>query len=171
MADEVRVFGEFRFHPSTGELFRGGRPVELQNQPARVLEMLTKRPGELLTREEIRDALWGNGTHVDFDRSLNYCIRRIRAALDDSPGAPRYLETLPRRGYRFLAPVSTEEAPRRREPRTRLGLAAACFLIGLLGGAAAADALDRTSLHRRVVDWIHTQWPVPPSGCPWAGQG
>jgi DNA-binding winged helix-turn-helix (wHTH) protein len=168
MADEARLFGEFRFQPATGELFRQGEPVELQNQPARVLDMLTRRPGELLTREEIRDALWGSGTHVDFDRSLNYCIRRIRAALDDSPRSPRYLETLPRRGYRFLAPVTRDEAERK--SKGRLSLAAAFFLMGLLGGAAFADALERTSLHRRVVDWIHLQWPVPPSGCPWAGE-
>ena len=71
-----------------------------------MLEVLTGRPGELVTRDELREAVWGGGTYVDFDRSLNFCIRRIRMALGDSTREPAYLETLPRRGYRFLAPVT-----------------------------------------------------------------
>ena len=165
MAGQVRRFGEFQFHPETGELFRSGERVELQNQPARVLELLTRRPGELVTRDELRETVWGGDTCVDFDRSLNFCIRRIRVALGDSTRSPLYLETLPRRGYRFVAPVATERKDRgRRVPVIRL--IAAAFVLGLFGGAALAD--DQSSLHRRVVDWVHHQVLVPGELCPWA---
>jgi DNA-binding winged helix-turn-helix (wHTH) protein len=165
VSPEIRAFGKFAFHPATGELFSGDERVELQNQPARVLEILTRRPGELVTREEIRRALWGGETFVDFDRNLNYCIRRIRAALGDSPRTPRYVETLPRRGYRFLAPVAVG---RDRAPRKRLDLAAAAFVLGLLGGAVMNDVYASSSLHRRVVDWLHDRLEVAGESCPWA---
>lgn len=165
MAGQVRRFGEFQFHPETGELFRNGERVELQNQPARVLELLTRRPGELVTRDELRGAVWGGDTHVDFDRSLNFCVRRIRVAVEDSTRQPMYIETLPRRGYRFLAPVAIESKDRgHRVPALRL--TAAAFVLGLFGGAALAD--DQSSLHRRVVDWIHHQVLIPGERCPWA---
>jgi DNA-binding winged helix-turn-helix (wHTH) protein len=161
-----RAFGPFEFHPETGELFRDGVKRELQNQPARLLELLTRRPGELVTREELRQAIWGGDTYVDFDRSLNFCVRRIRVALSDSSREPSYLETLPRRGYRFLAPVSSGRpaAPRSR----KLPLAAVAFALGLLGGVAVAEDYGRSSLHRRLVDWLHHQVLAEGEGCPWA---
>jgi len=171
MARQVRRFGEFQFHPETGELFRSGERVELQNQPARLLELLTRRPGELVTRDELRRAVWGGDTHVDFDRSLNFCVRRIRVALGDCSRSPMYLETLPRRGYRFLAPVTVgsnnqvKNAPAR---RGLLRLTAAAFVLGLLGGAVLAEDYGRSSVHRRIVDWLHHQVLVPGERCPWA---
>ncbi|MFL6231762.1 MAG: transcriptional regulator, partial [Thermoanaerobaculia bacterium] len=78
----------------------------LQPQPARVLELLARRSGEVVSREEIRETVWGE-SFVDFDASLNFCIKQIRRALGDSATAPTYIETLPRRGYRFLLPVQT----------------------------------------------------------------
>jgi DNA-binding winged helix-turn-helix (wHTH) protein len=167
--DNVRCFGDFRFHPETGELFRSGERVDLQNQPARVLALLTGRPGQLVTREEIRHALWGEDTHVDFDRSLNFCVRRIRVALGESTHSPLYLETLPRRGYRFLAPVSVGRE-KTGSPRL-LRLAAAAFVLGFLGGAALAEDYGKSSLHRRLVDWMHTQMLAPGERCPWSGGG
>ncbi len=166
----MRSFGPFHFHPGTGELFRSGLPVDLQNQPARVLEVLTRRPGELLTREELRETVWGGDTFVDFDRSLNFCIRRIRVALGDSTRQPKYLETLPRRGYRFVAPVAFGGgAAKRSSVRSRfLGLTAAAFLLGFFGGAVLAEDQGRSSLHRRLVDWLHHQMLVPGESCPWA---
>jgi DNA-binding winged helix-turn-helix (wHTH) protein len=161
MAPGVRRFGPFQFHPETGELFRNGERVELQNQPARVLELFTRRAGELVTREELRSTLWGNDTYVDFDRSLNFCVRRIRVALEDSSREPAYLETLPRRGYRFLATVSLGGAPRRKMPV----VAAAAFLLGLFGGAALAE---EQGLHRFLVDWLHERILVSGQRCPWA---
>ncbi len=165
MPPQVRRFGSFQFHAETGELFRSGIKIELQNQPARVLELLTRRPGELVTRDELRETIWGGDTYVDFDRSLNFCIRRIRVALGESTRSPLFLETLPRRGYRFVAPVAIESKDRGR-PVPVLRLIAAAFVLGLFGGAALAD--DQSSLHRRVVDWVHHQVLVPGGRCPWA---
>lgn len=102
-------FGQFDFEPSSGELRRDGTPIRLQPQPARVLAMLIERAGEPVTREDLRARIWGAETFVDFERGLNFCIAQIRSALGDSAGSPRFVETLPRRGYRFIAPVSALE--------------------------------------------------------------
>src|SRR4051794_39445978 len=79
--------------------------VRVAPQPFKLLVLLTSRPGELVSRDEIREAIWGKETYVDFDQGLNVCIRQIRAALSDDAATPRYVETLPRRGYRFIAQV------------------------------------------------------------------
>src|SRR3954470_1176992 len=103
-------FASFEFDAAAGELWRDGRRVALQRQPSRLLELLASRPGELVTREEIRQALWGDDTHVDFERSLNFCVARLRSALRDNAASPTYVETVPSRGYRFIAPVDTAGA-------------------------------------------------------------
>jgi DNA-binding winged helix-turn-helix (wHTH) protein/Tol biopolymer transport system component len=102
-APHVR-FGVFDFNPETGELWKSGRRVRLRPQAARVLALLAARPGQVVSRDELREQVWGN-TVVDFDHGLNLCIQSIRVALRDDADTPRYVETLPRRGYRFLAPV------------------------------------------------------------------
>jgi TolB-like protein/DNA-binding winged helix-turn-helix (wHTH) protein len=103
---ESRIrFGPFEFDANSGELRRDGRRVRLQRQPSRLLELLTARPGEVITRDEIRQALWGNDTYVDFERSLNFCVARLRAALGDNATSPAFVETVPTRGYRFIAAV------------------------------------------------------------------
>ena len=99
------TFGPFRLDLNSHELHRSGIAVRLQPQPARLLALLVERAGELVTRDEIRRTVWGADTFVDFDQSVNFCIRQIRTALHDSADKPCYLETLPRRGYRFIAPV------------------------------------------------------------------
>lgn len=96
-------FGNFEADLKTGELRKNGRPVKLQPQPFKVLALLLERPGELVTREDIHQILWGDDTFVDFERGLNFAINRIREALGDDADRPRYIETLPRRGYRFIA--------------------------------------------------------------------
>jgi DNA-binding winged helix-turn-helix (wHTH) protein/TolB-like protein len=98
-------FGLFEFDCESGELWRQGLAVRLQPQPARVLAILVSRPGDLVSREALRREVWNDGTYVDFERGLNFCIAQIRAALGDSADSPRFVETLPRRGYRFIAPV------------------------------------------------------------------
>ncbi|HSP67904.1 MAG TPA: tetratricopeptide repeat protein [Bryobacteraceae bacterium] len=98
-------FGPFELSGSTGELLKEGVLLKLQPQPFHVLRLLVARPGELVTREEIQEALWPNGTTVEFSQGLNFCIRQIRAALNDDAREPRFIETLPKRGYRFIAPV------------------------------------------------------------------
>ena len=99
------TFGPFALDLNTGELRRSGASVNLQPQPSKLLVLLVERAGELVTREEIRRAVWGAETFVDFDQSVNFCVRQIRTALHDNANSPCYLETLPRRGYRFIAPI------------------------------------------------------------------
>jgi cholera toxin transcriptional activator len=143
-------FGAFEADASTGELRRQGIRIRLNTQPFQVLTMLLDRPGELLTRDEIARQLWPDGTFVDYEHGLNSAINRIREALGDTASSPRFVETLARRGYRFVAPVErisaeidaqappAASAPQRRaeleappagpgretEPETDLGLGA-----------------------------------------------
>src|SRR5215467_8161027 len=98
-------FGDFELSVRSGELLRNGRPVKLQQQPCKVLGILATRSGQLITRDELRQEIWPNGTFVDFEHGINFCIKQIRAALGDDAQSPVYIETLPRRGYRFIAPV------------------------------------------------------------------
>jgi DNA-binding winged helix-turn-helix (wHTH) protein len=98
-------FGVFEADASTGELRRKGTRVKLNAQPFQLLLMLLARPGQVLTREEISQALWPDGTFVDFEHGVNSAINRIREALGDAAGNSRFVETLARRGYRFVAPV------------------------------------------------------------------
>src|SRR4051794_3806594 len=100
-------FGTFEIDARTGELWREGVPVHLPPQPFKVLWLLASRAGDVVTREEIRQELWGTDTFVDFDGSLNFCINQIRKVLRDSAESPRFIHTLPRRGYRFIASVET----------------------------------------------------------------
>jgi Tol biopolymer transport system component/DNA-binding winged helix-turn-helix (wHTH) protein len=99
-------FGVFEFDLRVGELRRNGLKVKLQEQPLQVLTLLLDKPGEIVTREDLRNRLWPADTFVDFDHSLNAAIRRLRDALGDSAENPRFVETVARRGYRFLSPVS-----------------------------------------------------------------
>ena len=99
-------FGSFEVDLASGELRRQGRKIGLQDQPFRLLALLLDRAGELVTREELRDKLWPADTFVDFDHSLNTAVRKLREALGDSAETPRYVETLARRGYRFVAPLA-----------------------------------------------------------------
>jgi DNA-binding winged helix-turn-helix (wHTH) protein len=94
-----------------GELFKGGRKIKLQEQPFRILAMLLERPGELVTREELRQRLWSEDTFVDFEHSLNTAIKKLRRALCDEADKPRFVETLPRRGYRFVGSLVDDAPP------------------------------------------------------------
>jgi DNA-binding winged helix-turn-helix (wHTH) protein len=98
-------FGAFELDPGVGELRRSGRLVALTGQPLRVLTLLVERAGDVVTRDELQRQIWGGDTHVDFDAGLSTCINQIRTALGDRAASPRFVETLPRRGYRFVAPV------------------------------------------------------------------
>src|SRR5258708_30665540 len=111
MALEVRSrsilrFGVFEVDVRSGELRKQGERIKLQEQPFHVLTVLLKQPGEVVTREELRNQNWPVDTFVDFDNSLNTAINKLREALGDSADSPRFIETLPRRGYRFIAPVT-----------------------------------------------------------------
>src|SRR5271170_4850756 len=99
-------FGVFEADVHNRALRKQGLQVKLQEQPFNVLTVLLRRPGQLVTREELQSALWPSDTFVDFDSSLNTAIKKLREALGDSADNARFIETLPRRGYRFLAPVT-----------------------------------------------------------------
>ena len=130
MPGEPIRFGLFEFDPRSGELRKQGLKIRLQGQPVEILSMLLARPGELVTREELQKKLWPEDTFVDFDPSLNAAMKRLRSALGDSAETPRFIETLARRGYRFLAPVDAQLAlqPRCRF-RLRFRLRAAHFSV------------------------------------------
>ncbi|HUU35537.1 MAG TPA: winged helix-turn-helix domain-containing protein [Vicinamibacterales bacterium] len=135
----IHTFGTFSFDSRSSELTRQGRRVPLEPQPARALARLLADAGELVTRDELRAAIWGAETHVDYDRGLAYCIGQVRTALGDSGDNPRFVETLPRRGFRFVAPVAPAEtgpvAPTSAAPRAARWILAAIFALALVGGA------------------------------------
>jgi len=110
------IFGDYELDCRTGELQRNGTTVRLQPQPAKLLSILVSRAGEVVTREELAEAVWGPDTYVDFEHGLNFAIRKIRRVLQDDSENPRYLETVPKRGYRFIAAVADSARPQRIQP-------------------------------------------------------
>jgi eukaryotic-like serine/threonine-protein kinase len=96
-------FGPFEVHSSSGELLKNGLRIKLQEQPYRLLVALLERPGEVVSREDLRNRLWLDDTFVDFENGLRVAVRKLREALGDDAENPRYVETIPKRGYRFLA--------------------------------------------------------------------
>jgi Tol biopolymer transport system component/DNA-binding winged helix-turn-helix (wHTH) protein len=110
VSHQVR-FGEFQLDLQTAELLRNGHKLILQDQPFQVLTILLQRPGQLVTREELKRRLWPSDTFVDFDHGLNKAVNRLREVLGDSADQPRFIETLPRRGYRFIVPVQSSTDP------------------------------------------------------------
>jgi len=109
LSKRVYRFGLFQIDSDGGKLLRHGVPIRVQEQPLRVLCLLLERPGELVTREQLRESLWPDGTSVEFDGSLNSALKRLRFALGDDADNPVFIETVPRRGYRFIAPVECEQ--------------------------------------------------------------
>lgn len=140
-------FGKFEYDPETLELHSDKETIRLQPQPARLLHLLIASRGAVVSRDAVRRHLWPDEIHVEFDQSMNSCVKRIRVALGDSAEAPRYIETLPRIGYRFLQPVmevrdgdpplpTARAAPIAPEPRPRSRRVAAVALAAV--GAAVA---------------------------------
>ena len=125
----LRRFAQFELDLRTGELYKEGKRIKLQEQPCHVLALLVEHRGDLVTREELRKTLWPNDTFVDFDHGVNLAINKLRDALGDSVEKPRFIETLTRRGYRFIAPVSTPKTLRDSEPQARV----TSFPAGLAG--------------------------------------
>ena len=134
---QVRT-GLFEIDLASGQLHKNGRKLPLQEQPFRVLAILLERPGEVVTRQELQARLWPADTYVGFDEGLNTAIRKLRTALGDSAGNPRFIETLPRRGYRFIAPVT--------ETTTANGLPAIANVAGIREDNAIADSEEAVSL-------------------------
>jgi len=181
----VLRFSVFELDLERRELRRRGTVVPLPPQPFAVLEQLLRNAGQVVTREEMRRALWPEGVHVDYERGLNYCVNRVRRALGDDAQTPRFVETLPRRGYRFLAEVDSVLAkptgardahatPLRRTARflRPVLVGAAALLLGLQGsshkrrseaGKAGLPSLDPVAQEafqhgRRLLDEGPTGW-------------
>ena len=135
-------FGVFEADLTSGELRKRGRKVALQDQPFQVLALLLRRRGEIVTREELQHALWPADTYVEFEHGVNTAIKKLRQALGDSAVNPRFIETLPRKGYRFIAPVGSPEipaaAPVVRRHRVWLPVSAG-VLMAVAAGSGASD--------------------------------
>jgi TolB-like protein/DNA-binding winged helix-turn-helix (wHTH) protein/Flp pilus assembly protein TadD len=121
-------FGIFELNLATGELRKTGMTVKLRPQAAKILCMLVRQRGQLVSREELREQVWGNETFVDFGHGLNLCIQQVRAVLDDDAGTPRYIETLPRRGYRFIMPMAETAGTGSPPPSTAIAQSGSRFL-------------------------------------------
>lgn len=156
-AKTVYRFGEFEVRPESGELFRNGAQVRVPEQSLQVLLALLENPGAVVSRDQLRERLWPKGTYVDFGHSLNAAVKRLRAALEDDADSPRYIGTLPKRGYRLIDPdvsVESTSAPissatssaktkpdSRTEPRRKSGRPAVVLTLMLLLAAAALGFL------------------------------
>jgi DNA-binding winged helix-turn-helix (wHTH) protein/TolB-like protein len=137
----------FDFDTATRELRREGILVRLQAQPAQVLAVLVEHAGEVVTREQLRSAVWGADTFVDFDRGLNFCVAQIRTALGDSAENPRFVRTIPKRGYQFVAPLGAVVSP----PPKKKYLVAAGLAVAVCASLAMIIALWRPQKNIAVV--------------------
>src|SRR5215472_2076927 len=143
-------FGEFELDLEKGELRKKGRPVRLQPQPCKVLTALASRPGELVTRDELKHQIWNGTTFVDFEQGLNFCVRQIRLALQDDAESPKFIETVPRRGYRFIFPITSPLEPKNGDAGT------AGFYLPTAGDGEFAEkpSGSRTELSTKRREWI-----------------
>ena len=150
-------FGPFELDLRTRQLTKNGAKIRLSQQPIQVLSLLLETPGEIVTREEFRRRLWSSDVFVDFDHGLNKSIQKLRDALGDSAGSPRYIETIPRIGYRFIALAN--EAGGRVEPPSETGIFA----------PPAAPALPSARFPKWLVPWVmrdsrRVPWEIPVAG-------
>jgi DNA-binding winged helix-turn-helix (wHTH) protein len=152
LPDRIHL-GAFELDLRAGELRKGRRTIRLQEKPLRVLQLLVERAGDVVTRDELQKTLWPNDTVVDFEHSINTAIKKLRQALNDSPEEPRYIETIPRRGYRLLVPVEwiavAEDSPAAVVAQVAGGVGAAVRVQPDLGALAG-----RTVSHYRMLDVI-----------------
>jgi hypothetical protein len=134
-------FDEYALDLRAGELFKSGRKIKLQEQPFRILAMLLEHPGELVTREELRQRLWSENTFVDFEHSLNTAIKKLRRALCEEAGKPRFVETLPRRGPPPSLPTSSDQ------PKGLVGKV--CVLRDETGGDLVTLPVDEKTMREK----------------------
>src|SRR5579863_5927143 len=150
-------FGRFELDSSAQNLFLDGRPVKIQPQPLRVLGVLVEHAGQVVTREQLRDQVWGESTFVEFDQGLNYSIRQIRLALRDSAANPTYIETFPKQGYRFIASVTGPEPDEPERPIVKTGIDLAVDLNPDAHQAVAKTepaVVERNRPSRRTWMWV-----------------
>jgi DNA-binding winged helix-turn-helix (wHTH) protein/Tfp pilus assembly protein PilF len=144
MSARIVRFGVFELDADALELHRGGTRIRLAGKPAQLLLYLAERPGQVVSRDELRRALWSDGTFVDFDHGLNNAINKLRTTLCDSSEAPRYIETLPKIGYRFIAMVDSMRVEEKQYPRS-LVMGTAVSLLLLAAAVAVAVQRDRAT--------------------------
>src|SRR4029453_16331391 len=121
-AERLLRFESFELDVRSRELRQGGNLIRLQEQPFEILRLMLERPGDVITREELQQRLWPEGTFVDFEHSLNAAVKRLRAALGDDADNPRFVETLPRRGYRFIGAPASEGSDKACESGPRVAV-------------------------------------------------
>ncbi len=155
-------FGVFELDPRAGELRKKGIKIRLQGQPVDILALLLQRPGEIITREELQRTLWPADTFVDFEQGLNSAMKRLRAALDDDAESPHFIETLPRRGYRFVGSLngSGQTPAADAKPSRRLGRGLRVAALGALAVIAIAAMLVGLNVHSWR-DWLFMRSPKP----------
>src|SRR5467141_2753021 len=157
MALEVRSrsilrFGVFEVDLRAGELRKQGKRIKVQEQPLQVLATLLQNSGDVVTREELRAQIWPEDTFVDFDNSLNTSINKLREALGDSADNPRFIETLPRRGYRFIAPVSSKDQKEQAISNARWKLVVPMAIVVVAAVAVTAGSIWRVRQARRLTE-------------------
>ncbi|HJS58366.1 MAG TPA: winged helix-turn-helix domain-containing protein [Vicinamibacteria bacterium] len=153
-ARPVLRFGVFELDLEARQLRRSGIPVHLTRQAFSVLRLLVSGAGRVITRGELRRALWTDGTHVEFERGINFCINQVRVALRDDARAPRFVETLPRVGYRFVAEVGSFELPpvplsKVHTARSRHLALAAALALAAVSGAGRKRSIAGARAHPR----------------------
>jgi cholera toxin transcriptional activator len=142
-------FGVFELDTATGELWRDGKAQpRLRDQALQILRMLLEHPRELVTREKLRDRLWSSDTFVDFDHGLNTAVNQLRSAFGDSAANPRYIQTVPRRGYRFIAPVEITSS-------LSPGVLAQGPAVGNIATSSRAEILDSQAAHSSILSDSH----------------
>jgi TolB-like protein/DNA-binding winged helix-turn-helix (wHTH) protein/Tfp pilus assembly protein PilF len=149
-------FGIFELDLHSRELQKQGRKIRLEGQPVQVLICLLENPGVLVTREELHRKLWPADTFVNFEHGLNAAVKRLRQALNDSADNPRFVETLPRRGYRFIAPIQTVDVSR---DVPAVNVAAAVTEAPVTQDLPEIGAHDQVDLSKRIVVFVHQRWP------------
>src|SRR5258708_60521 len=155
-ARRVARFGVFELDLRTAELRKYGHKLPIQGQPIQILILLTERAGELVAREELHQKLWPADTYVDFDHGLNAAVKRLRQALNDSADNPRFVETLPRRGYRFIAPIQTVAAG---GDVSAVNETAAVTEVPATRDLAEERAPDRGDLSEKTSVFAPQRWP------------
>jgi DNA-binding winged helix-turn-helix (wHTH) protein/Tfp pilus assembly protein PilF len=166
MAEQIQNpvvrFGVFEVRLSSGELRKRGLPIRVPGQPFKILALLLERPGEVVTRDELRTRLWSAETFVDFEHSLNSAIKKLRQALGDSAENPRYIETLPRLGYRFIAPVSSGGPEVAAAPAPQPASAPAVPRAGYRLAQSKLPVAAAVLLGLGGVIWYTLRYPAPP---------
>ena len=164
-SDTAYQFDQFEVNAASGELFKNGKRVRLQEQPFRLLVVLLENAGEVVTREDLRSRIWQEDTFVDFDGSLRVAVRKLREALDDDAENPRFVETIPRHGYRFLCPIEVSEAGPVQPEVTAAPIGGLAVQgSAMLDSPSTGETEEKTDQPSKVTRWKFRKWLLPGLG-------